>query len=177
MVVSTSHDGGVSFSPEVRVADDGWRLRGCPDSGPTLALMNQRLYIAWLTEGRDRHPRIQLSWSDDDARHFQTPLTVSGDILDPNHPALVRSEDANLALVFQGRSPANGSTWNPAGIFLVSVQGGSAGQAVALPVDAGASASYAAAAAGTGGRLFVTWTEQGKAGRRAVLLRARTQAR
>jgi hypothetical protein len=37
MVVSTSRDSGHTFSPEVRVADDGWQLRGCPDSGPSLA--------------------------------------------------------------------------------------------------------------------------------------------
>jgi hypothetical protein len=53
MVLSVSRDGGKSFAPAVRIAEDNWRLRGCPDSGPSLIENAGRLYVAWLTEGKD----------------------------------------------------------------------------------------------------------------------------
>lgn len=172
MVVSTSRDGGDTFEPEVRVADDGWQLRGCPDSGPSLAQNGERLYIAWLTEGRERRPRVQLSWSDDKGSHFHAPVAVSSDSVDPNHPVLSASEDGRILLAFQARNKKADGTWEPSAIFAAEVSG----DQVSIPKglsNGGAPASYPHAVAGTGGRIYVTWTQRTDGRTSAVLLRGR----
>ena len=38
MAFTMSRDGGKSFSPLLRVAEDGWSIAGCPDDGPATAV-------------------------------------------------------------------------------------------------------------------------------------------
>jgi hypothetical protein len=159
MVVSTSRDDGDTFAPEVRVADDGWQLRGCPDSGPTLIQSGGRLYISWLTEGREHRPGIQLSWSDDQGSHFHVRIAVSSDGLDPNHPVLTTSEDGQVLLTFQARTKKTGGTWEPPTIFVVEIIGDHVSNPIALS-NGVAPASYPDAVAGTGGRVYVIWTQR-----------------
>jgi hypothetical protein len=64
LAFSVSHDAAETFAPDVRVADDGWHLNGCPDSGPSLTVTGNRIYVAWLTEAREQKARIHLSWSE-----------------------------------------------------------------------------------------------------------------
>jgi hypothetical protein len=173
MVVAVSREGGNTFSPEVRVAEDGWRLSGCPDSGPAVAVIGKRFYIAWLTEGKEQKSRIQLSWSDDLAKSFVPPVVASGGVLDPNHPKFAASEDGRLLLVFQGRqSRQNSQAWDPLAAFFTEIQDGNLGELQALGND-GATSVYPAIAAGTGGRAFVAWTSQGEKGSAVVLTRGR----
>ena len=172
MVVSTSRDSGETFAPEVRVADDGWQLRGCPDSGPSLIQRAGRLYIAWLTEGREHLPRIQLSWSDDQGSHFHAPVAVSADSLDPNHPVLTASEDGRVILTFQARNKKADGTWEPSTIFVAEING----EHVSIPkalANGSSPAAYPQAVAGTGGRMYVVWTQRKDQGSSAVLLRGR----
>lgn len=172
MVVSTSRDGGETFASEVRVADDGWQLRGCPDSGPALVESGGRLYIAWLTEGRERRPRIQLAWSDDYGARFHAPVDASQDNLDPNHPVLTGSEDGRQFLAFQARKRKTDGRWEPSSIVVAEVSGDHVSVAQVL-ANGGATASYPSLAAGTGGRIYVTWTQRTDHGSGAVLLRGR----
>jgi hypothetical protein len=174
MVVSTSYDGGNTFAPEVRVADDGWHLRGCPHSGPSMVESNGRLYVAWLTEGREQHPRVQLAWSDDEGRHFHTPLIVSGETLDPNHPVLSASEDGRVLVAFQGRTKKADGSWEPTAAFMVEVAGDKVSSPVPLPNDGG-SVSNPRVAAGTGGRVYVAWSQRTDENSKPVLLRGRRQ--
>lgn len=176
MVVSTSRDGGDTFAPEVRVADDGWQLRGCPDSGPSLIQSGGRLYIAWLTEGRDRRPRIQLCWSDDHGGHFHVPIAVSADSLDANHPVLAASEDGRVLLGFQARSRNSDGSWRPSSVFVTEVNGDHVSTPVALP-NADSSVSYPHLAVGTGGRTYLAWTQRTEQTTRAVLIRGRREER
>lgn len=172
MVVSTSKDGGDTFAPEVRVADDGWQLRGCPDSGPALVTSGNRLYIAWLTEGRERRPRIQIAWSDDQAAHFHAAIEASHDSLDANHPVLTASEDGHVLLAYQARGRNADGGWEPLSVFVADVTG----DQVSVPqplANGGATATYPNAVAGTGGRVYVTWTRHTDQGSAAVLLRGR----
>jgi len=171
IVVSTSRDGGETFSPEVRVADDGWKLRGCPHSGPSAVVSGGRLYVAWHTEGRDRRPRIELAWSDDQGAHFHAPITVSSGSLDPNHPTLGASEDGRVLVAFQARVPKAGNSWGPSTILLAETQGDHASVPKALPTDG--EAAYPRIAVGTGGRVYLAWTQHSDRGSRAMLLRGR----
>jgi len=156
MVVSISNDGGASFSEPVRVAEDGWEIHGCPDSGPSATFTNGRLFVAWLTEGRDEKPRIRLAWSDDEGPFVQD-RDISGSVLDPNHPVLKVSSEGKLIAIFQGRS-ANGKTsnWSQTQAYLVEIDANGAALPP-VPVSAARSGSYPTIAAGTGGRLFAAW--------------------
>jgi hypothetical protein len=174
MAVSTSRDGGETFAPEVRVADDGWQLRGCPHSGASMASSNGRLYVAWLTEGRERRPRIQLAWSDDQGGHFHAPLAVSGDSLDPNHPVLSASEDGRVLITFQARARKTDGSWGPATAFVAEVTGDRVSSPTPLP-NGGGSVSYPQLAAGTGGRVYVAWSQRTDQGSSLVMLRGRRE--
>lgn len=174
LVVSTSADAGETFAPEVRVADDGWRLDGCPDSGPALTVNAGRVYVAWLTEGREQKSRIQLSWSDDQGKSFHAPVRASGEVLDANHPALKTSEDGKVVLAFQGRAPNSQKGWGQVGVFLSQVRGDDISPPEAVPSD-GSSASYPALGLGTAGRVFIAWTSSGDQGSNVNLLRTRTE--
>jgi hypothetical protein len=69
IVAASSHDDGASWTAEVRVSQDGWHIDGCPDSGPSLALLNGEIYIAWHTVVSDQQ-KLFWSRSDDGGRHF-----------------------------------------------------------------------------------------------------------
>lgn len=174
IVVSTSRDGGETFAPEVRVADDGWQLRGCPHSGPSMIQSGGRLYIAWLTEGRERRPRIQLAWSDDHGSHFHAPIPVSADSLDPNHPVLAASEDGRVLLTFQARSKKTDGSWQSSTAFVAEIMGDQISVPVALP-NTGTPASYPHIAVGTGGRAYLAWTQRTEQTSSAVLIRGRRE--
>jgi hypothetical protein len=108
MTVVTSHDGGVTFDPPVRIAQDGWSIHGCPESGPSLLLDGMRLRIAWFTLGADARPRVLVSHSDDDGKTFAAPVEVSGAVLDANYPRLAAAKPAGALVTFVGRDPADG---------------------------------------------------------------------
>lgn len=172
MVVSTSHDGGESFDAAVRVFDDGWQLRGCPHTGPSMIQAGGRLYIAWLTEGRERLPHIQVAWSDDRGRYFHVPISASSDTSDPNHPVLAASEDGRVLLTFQARSKTTDGAWQPSTVFVAEIMGDRMSVPVALP-NGGVPASYPHIAVGTGGRVYLAWTQRAEQASSALLMRGR----
>jgi hypothetical protein len=52
IALAQSRDGGRTFRPRGLVASDGWKLQGCPDSGPRLAeTSDHRVWITWFTGG------------------------------------------------------------------------------------------------------------------------------
>jgi hypothetical protein len=160
MVVSVSKDGGQTFAPEIRVAEDGWRLNACPDSGPSFATKGNRVYLVWLTEGREQKARVQLSWSDDLGKSFHVPVVVSQGVLDPNHPRLRISEDGSLMLAFQGRASHDQNGWGPVRVFLSLIDGDYIGKPAPAPASEG-SAAYPALGLGTAGRIYLAWTGSG----------------
>lgn len=172
IVLSVSRDAGKSFAPEVRVAEDNWRLRGCPHSGPSIVENAGRLYLAWLTEGQDERARVQVSWSDDSGAHFHGPLDASPQVIDANHPFLVRSENGRVFLAYQGRALADKSAqWTPSAAFVSQVD-----ERISAPQllpNGNSTVSYPALAAGTAGRLFVAWTNVSDKTTAIQLLRGR----
>jgi len=173
MVVATSSDGAATFSEPVRVAEDGWKINGCPHSGASMLGKGNRLYITWYSDGDGSNPGIRLAWSDDGAKSFSQPGIVSRDILDANHPALALAGDERLLLTFQGRDPVKKSGWNPAGPYLVEISHeGQADAPQAVPGH-GKAISYPAVAAGTVGRVYVAWTERGEKGQQIHVTRGR----
>jgi|KBSSwiStaDraftv2_1062776.scaffolds.fasta_scaffold09350_2 hypothetical protein len=174
LVVSISNDGGQTFVPEVRVSDDGWHLNACPDSGPSLAVKDNRIYVAWLTEGREHKARIQLSWSDDLGKTFHSPVVGSQGVLDPNHARLKTSEDGMIALAFQGRESGAQSGWGPVRVFVNQIEDGQLSRPIPVP-DGGQGASYPALGLGTAGRIYLAWTSATDQSSNVNMVRARVR--
>ncbi|MGH8940584.1 MAG: sialidase family protein, partial [Actinomycetes bacterium] len=77
--VAASNDDGASWSKPVKVADDGFKISGCPDITPGLAVgAKGRLHAAWYT-GKDGGPGVYYAVSDDDGKTFSKPLALLTD--------------------------------------------------------------------------------------------------
>lgn len=47
---TVSRDGGLTFSPPLRVSEDKWALDGCPENGPAIAVDSaRRVHLVWPT--------------------------------------------------------------------------------------------------------------------------------
>ena len=58
---TVSRDGGRTFSSPVRVSEDHWKLDGCPDDGPTIALDDESVvHLVWPTLVQGEQPAIGL---------------------------------------------------------------------------------------------------------------------
>jgi hypothetical protein len=173
VVVSTSVDSGNTFAEPVRVAEDNWKLNGCPHSGPSIVPNGNKIYVTWQTEGSNTKPGVKFSWSEDRGKTFGHSINVSGGILDANHPVLTVSEDGRVAIVFQGRPPQKSNGWSPAQVVVVPVSRN--GRLLPFEIIPGNNkpVSYPVIAAGTAGRLYVAWTESDEKGRDVALSRGR----
>jgi hypothetical protein len=52
---------------------DGWKTPACPVNGPALASRDERVAVAWYTEGSGR-PQVKVAFSRDAGRTFGTPV-------------------------------------------------------------------------------------------------------
>jgi hypothetical protein len=171
MVVSTDH--GATFSKPVLMANDNWKISGCPHTGPQLVVKGKRLYAAWHSEGDGSNAGIRVAWSDDNARTFSKPVIASDAVNDTNHPSLSLSEDGRLLLVFQGRDPAEKEGWGPVRAFLAEINDNGAVSAPSVIPGSRKTVQYPAVVAGTVGRVFVAWTEATDKGPQVMLSRGR----
>jgi hypothetical protein len=77
--VAVSRDGGTSWSEPVKFHDDRFKISGCPDISPGLAVDSKgRLHAAWYT-GTERHPGVFYARSDDEGRGFSKPIALLSD--------------------------------------------------------------------------------------------------
>ena len=174
MVVATSRDGGETFDPPVRVAEDNWEIKGCPHSGPSLLQVGDRLYIAWFTGGGDAEPGIRLSWSDDGGASFAPPVYVSSGIVYANHPVLSQAFDGRVLLLFEGRAVSQEDEWGPVTAYVAEISdAGQVEEPTAVPGN-GVSITYPVLAGDNQKGIFVVWTEpNGKGGSQIVMARGR----
>lgn len=175
MKLSVSTDGGATFSPSQFVAEDKWKISGCPHTGPQMVVKGKRLFIAWHSDGDNTNAGVRVAWSDDAGRTFSHPVIASGNVLDTNHPALSLSEDGQLLLAFQGREPGEKEGWGPVRIFLTEISDNGAASTPMLVPGSRKTASFPAVLSGTVGRTFVAWTEGTEKGVQVMLSRARRQ--
>jgi len=86
MGFTVSRDGGKTFSPMVRVNQDGWSIQGCPDDGPAMAVDTKgTIHLVWPTVQSEQGV-IQYATSRD-GRAFAAPVrmpTLGG--RRPSHP-------------------------------------------------------------------------------------------
>jgi hypothetical protein len=104
LFVSRSDDGGTSWSAPVKFHDDRFKISGCPDINPGLAVDTQgRLHAAWYT-GTDRHPGIFYARSDDQGRSFSQPVALLTDTWIPYSDVRLAVEPGGMAwVVFEDR--------------------------------------------------------------------------
>jgi hypothetical protein len=63
------------------IAEDGWRISGCPVNGPSIDADGDDVVVAWFT-GANGRPVVKLSFSDDGGQTFDTPFEViDGNVL------------------------------------------------------------------------------------------------
>lgn len=173
MMLSVSTDGGTTFSKPVLMANDRWKISGCPHTGPQLVVKGKRLYAAWHSDGDSTNAGIRVSWSDDNGKTFSKTVIASAGINDTNHPSLSLSEDGRLLLAFQGREAAEKGGWGPVRGFLVEVYDNGAVSSPTLIPGSKKTVQFPTVVAGTVGRAFVAWTESTDKGLQVMLSRAR----
>ncbi|MGH8567187.1 MAG: sialidase family protein [Gammaproteobacteria bacterium] len=77
--VAVSRDGGTNWSEPVKFHDDRFKISGCPDISPGLAVDSKgRLHAAWYT-GSERHPGVFYARSDDEGKGFSKPIALLSD--------------------------------------------------------------------------------------------------
>lgn len=59
-----------------RVFADDWVINACPDNGPAIDAVDDRVAVAWWT-GAGERPHVSVAFSDDSADTFRPPVTVS----------------------------------------------------------------------------------------------------
>jgi hypothetical protein len=169
--VASSNDEGATWSAPVRVAEDNWKLNGCPHSGASMASIGKRLFIAWHAV-REKQTALSIAHSDDGAKTFSRRIPISDGVLDPNHP-FFNSIGDRLALVFQGRPAGRAQGWAPLSVYYREVDADARLSALQTVGHAGGSASYPVFAFEEPDRLFIAWTEPSKEAKAVVLSRGR----
>jgi len=158
MTVAISTDHGATFSQPQRIAEDNWKIDGCPDSGPAVARTGKRVYVAWLTEANPRISGVRLTSSDDGGRTWAPAIKASQSTLDANYPAFCVGDDGTPVLAFQARDPHDRGGWSAFSIYTVRIgPAGELGPPVKVP-GLTSSAMRPAVTAGIGGRLYLAWT-------------------
>jgi hypothetical protein len=167
LFASLSTDGGESWSVPAQVARDGWKINGCPHSGPALLTSGDRLFIAWFSAGSGTG---QLYWSQAPlgTTAFESRRVLSGEVRDPNHPSLAAANGQVFA-AFQGRDPVLREGWGTVRVFLTELRDGVSPEA--LPEGSG-SASYPELRSAGARNWVVAWTELAGEGTRIQYARA-----
>ena len=105
MGFTVSRDGGKSFSPLVRVSEDGWSINGCPDDGPAMAVdAAGTVHLVWPTVIGGAEGAILYATSRD-GRSFSKPVRV---------PTLGSPKPSHPQVIVDGKpaaSPWHGMKW------------------------------------------------------------------
>jgi hypothetical protein len=168
--VSTSKDGGVTWK-DVRVAEDNWKINGCPHSGAATTTLGNTLFVTWSTV-REGKMQLYTAFSADAGETFSPRLPVAGDVVDPNHPHMIPAGD-RIAVVFQGRDAGQANGWGLINAYYREIRPGGGLSDLTRIGNAGNSVSYPVIAYEEPGRIFTAWTENAGEERRVVLARAR----
>ena len=171
VVVASSLDGGETWSDPVRVTEKGWKINGCPHSGPTLGYIDGKLIVTWYT-AEDGKAVLRAARSTDGGQTFEVFQSISAGVFDATHPhmAIIQNE---AWIIFQGRDPDTGGGWNPARPWLVRIPSDGAPTLPEPLPSSGENVIYPRIFPGTGGRIYTIWTEIDEKGPKLILCRGR----
>ena len=171
VVVAVSHDRGASWGAPVRVSRDGWSIRGCPNSGPVLALDGATLHVVWFTLGNSGRAQLRAS-SSKDGMHFAPARTISAPVLDANHPRFVEGPVPFPMVVFEGRDPG-GAGFGRLHPFLAAYRNGAWTAPQAVPGDAARDVGDVVATMRDPATIYIAQTARDARGATVELLRGR----
>jgi len=110
IAMASSTDGGRTFSPLARVSEDNWRLSGCPDDGPAMAIdARGSAHIAWPTLVNDAAPQKAIFYTATrDGRLFEPRTRLSSvDQEDAAHPQIAVDTAGHVAVVWDEQQGNN----------------------------------------------------------------------
>jgi hypothetical protein len=96
MVHIKSEDHGQTFSLAERISEDDWVVNGCPHTGPSMAVNDDGLHLAWFTGGKN--PGVYYNHSADDGISFSKRDSVSG--RSAKHCQITSMENNHLLIVW-----------------------------------------------------------------------------
>ncbi len=169
--IGTSTDGGSTFGAPTRVAEDNWRINGCPHSGPSLATMGGKLFTAWRTVTDDR-ARVYIASSADNGARFSAKVEADAGLHDANHPQLL-ALDGSIGVVFQAREASDQNGWGKFDVYFRQVDKDCALTPPQRLGHVAGSATYPTLLFERPDHLFVAWTEGGEDGQKVVMARGR----
>lgn len=101
IAVSSSTDGGRTFSAPVIASDDKWMIAGCPVSGPALvASPDNALRVLWYSAGEAGAPGLYWSESRDGGKSYTSRKALAEGAAFGN-PHLLRGQGNNLTVVWE----------------------------------------------------------------------------
>lgn len=98
-----SEDAGRTFGPLARVSQDDWKLSGCPDDGPALAVdLRETVHLVWPTLVQGETPRKAIFYSSTaDGRTFSARVPLSGEQTeDAGHPQIAADGAGDVAALW-----------------------------------------------------------------------------
>ena len=117
IVATVSEDGGRSWRAPRIVSDDGWQLDACPHSGPSLTVLDDTVFVAWM-DGSDGSARVYSSSSRDAGSSFEPRGLVSAECARADHPYLSSFAGEVIAayecMDEDKKAFASFRTWSPA---------------------------------------------------------------
>ena len=110
IALAISEDAGRSFGPLARVSHDNWKLSGCPDDGPALAVDGRdTVHLVWPTLIDGETPRKAVFYSSASGGKSFTPrVQLSSDTTeDAGHPQIAVDAAGNVAAVWDEQAGGN----------------------------------------------------------------------
>lgn len=100
MGFTMSRDGGKTFSPLLRVAEDGWSINGCPDDGPAMAVdAAGTIHLVWPTVKNDAG--VILYATSKDGAAFSVPVRVPTlGSPKPSHPQIAVDATGHVVIAW-----------------------------------------------------------------------------
>lgn len=149
---------GRTWSQPKLIAEDRWRIAGCPVNGPAVAARGDRVGAAWFTAAGGGR-RVYFAKSEDAGRTFAEPVIVDTGAPLGRVDVVILDDGAIVSWLAQ-------SEQGSAEVRLRRID--SAGEAGEVQVLAGTSAARSSGfpqIVSSGGRLVVAWTDTSKPSR------------
>ena len=140
----------------VRVSADGWKIDGCPHCGASLAVVGDRVWIAWST-GASGEMRGYTASSPLEKLAFDERSPIGEGLRDVNHLELA-SAGGRLWVAFQARASDERASFAPTSAWIAPIGDDGPGAALAAPRGQG-SALYPTLAPIGEDKLLVAWTD------------------
>jgi hypothetical protein len=186
----TVADAGASFEPPVPVSGHRWALDGCPHDGPSLAIVGDRLHVAWM-DAHDGRSRVYHAESGVDALDFDARPLAPAAHGAQGHPRIAAGPGGSLHAVWDEglgpESPVPKSAGEHGHHQHASAPSGGAGRAIVYAVSRdggktftpghvlvpspGAYQLQPSIAVAADGTVYVAWNEIDQDGKHVVLAR------